>query len=126
VEPLSCPPETEASAGACRRTGGAPLCEPGQIFKDDRCVADPAQPTRVGGVPLGSAAAAAEPPVSDTVTRARSPQHDSDCQRHYSKTPVAYLFTGGKNFPARQPVIKAAGCVLRDVGSTWASACCPG
>jgi hypothetical protein len=72
----------------------------------------------------------AEPPSVDQdpakmpVVRSRTPEHDEDCIRNYYTTRVAYRFSGS-TFQGRNPAIDAAGCVRRDMGESWTSACCP-
>jgi len=133
IEPLECPPDSEAREGGCRRVRGTPLCEPSYVFRDSKCVVDlegataqaspsGADPSQLGVPQAGNNAEA----VTEAITRTRTPQHDSDCRRHWPGTPAAYLFKGGKNFPARKPVLQAAGCAPRDMGTSWTSACCPG
>ncbi|MBW2524998.1 MAG: SUMF1/EgtB/PvdO family nonheme iron enzyme [Deltaproteobacteria bacterium] len=140
VEPLQCPADTEPRDGACVRVRGEVLCEPNYAFDGKECRPDvegqtAAQrgtwpPTRntaavdFSQLTVPQAGASAES-VSPTITRSRTPQHDADCKRHWPKTPASYLFKGGPNFPSRKPALSAAGCVPRDMGWSWTSACCP-
>jgi formylglycine-generating enzyme required for sulfatase activity len=141
VEPLECPAQTEAQGGACVRTSGDVLCEPSHRWDGQICKPDVAGETaKVAGTwPPGTNAASTPPDplgvpqegpdaeeVAPAVTRSRTAQHDADCQRHWPKTPASYLFKGGKNYPSRKPILRAAGCVPRDMGWSWTSACCPG
>ncbi len=58
------------------------------------------------------------------VSRARSPQFDEDCLKHYPERPRAYRYTGG-NHAGRNAVSRKVGCKNRDVGAGWNSTCCP-
>ena len=139
VEPLVCPEQTEAQGGICVRTSGDVLCETGHTWDGKVCKPDVAGETaKVAGTwPPGKDGASVAPDqvgvpkegadaeeVAPAVTRSRTPQHDADCQRHWPKTPASYLFKGGKNYPSRKPILRAAGCVPRDMGWSWTSACC--
>jgi len=153
VEPLECPKDTEARDGRCVRVSGTSLCNPGgnATPMGRTCVpADessghtplPERAAPVGmaakpgvhraGTPTAGGSPTAAPAVSAAstgerpITRSRTPAFDPDCQRHWPRTPAAYRFEGGKNFPARAPIVSAAGCVTRDMGQAWTSACCPG
>jgi formylglycine-generating enzyme required for sulfatase activity len=154
VLPLECPAETAARDDRCVRVTGTPRCEPGFAWDDSRktCVlgglgtadleARLAHGFGAGGAignagrtasataPRGAGAATAPAAAGESgpppITRTRSPQYDDDCKRHWPGTPAAYLFTGGLNFPARMPTLRAAGCKPRDMGLQWTSACCPG
>lgn len=132
VTPIRCPDETAARPAArpelppgCARVRGTPACEPGYAWNGARCA--------LGGTPGGAAPGAARggsapegaaPPADTPVVRARSPELDADCRRHYPATPFAYRYTGG-TFHRRNPVISGGGCTKRDVGDGWTSACCP-
>ncbi|MSP26698.1 MAG: hypothetical protein EXR75_16445 [Myxococcales bacterium] len=140
VEPLDCPADTEARAGECVRVRGETVCEPGYTFAVERaaCVlggsavgmtAMTAGASRSAATPsptasAGAAGTAGIPGAETAITRARTPQHDADCVRHWPKTRYSFLFSGGLNFPARQPVLARHGCVPRDMGMAWTSACC--
>ena len=118
---------------ACVRVRGTPGCEPGYAWNGDRCaLAGPGGLTLIGRATpppsQGAAALNAEPapriaPADAPVVRARTPELDADCQRHYRATPAAYRYTGG-TFHGRNPVLGADGCTKRDVGEGWTSACC--
>lgn len=141
VQPLECPADTEARDGSCVRARGQVLCEPHYAFDGTECVPDVAgetakqkgtwPPTRntatvdLSQLDVPQAGPSAEA-VTPTITRTRTPQHDADCQRHWPNTPASYLFKGGHNFPSRKPALQSAGCVPRDMGWSWTSACCPG
>ena len=134
IEPLACPPNSAAKDGACVRTSGTILCQERYTWDGKECVPDvPGQMLRATGLPKnqqpaapGSSAESKSEPVSDVITRSRTPQHDADCQKNWPKTPASYIFKGGKNYPSRKPTVRAAGCVPRDMGWSWTSACCPG
>jgi hypothetical protein len=66
----------------------------------------------------------ATPLEEQPVTRARTSQFDTDCVAHYPGKPAAYRFSGA-TFHARNRPLEGAGCVRRDMGQTWTSACCP-
>jgi sulfatase modifying factor 1 len=133
VDPLVCPKQTEAKDGVCVRNDGDTLCEPKYTFDGKQCIPDVAGETakQHGTWPpkQNSASAPADSstqPVTDVITRSRTPQHDADCKRHWPKTPASYMFRGGKNYPSRKPTVSGAGCVPRDMGWSWTSACCAG
>jgi len=136
IAPVECPPETEPRGGACTRTSGRVLCEPGHAFDGSACKLDPGAAlaqgsARPGGpVPANPSALPGAPPATaagpPTITRSRTPTKDADCRRNWPATPAAYLFRGGHNYPSRKPAVSAAGCVPRDMGWEWTSACCPG
>jgi len=138
---------------SCARTRGTPGCEPGYSWNGARCTvggagagtgagagaragaraeAEAARArTRAPGGEGTAAGAEAEAkpapagaPAQSAVTRARTPEHDGDCKRHYPGTPAAYRFSGG-TFQSRNPFIEGGGCVRRDMGERWTSACCP-
>lgn len=153
IEPLECPPRASPLDGRCVLDGSPPEC-PRHQQRNDRghCAAviiEGVEPRPFDGAPasqpmnaspprlpgLSTSAAHRELPAPSTsadvgaaerpITRARTPSFDDDCRRHWPATPFAYRFDGGLNFPARAPIVKAAGCVTRDMGRTWTSACCP-
>jgi hypothetical protein len=118
---------------------GTPICESGYVYREDACVLDTTGAVASAPSTWPPGKAAIDPsqlnvpqagpdaqPVTDTITRSRTPAHDSDCEKNWPSTPAAYLFKGGKNFPARKPAVQSAGCVARDMGWSWTSACCPG
>jgi hypothetical protein len=74
------------------------------------------------GVPQASPDA--QPVGSSEITRSRTPQFDADCATHWPGTTAAYLYKGGR-FHDRRPLVSAAGCSNRDVGTSWTSVCCP-
>jgi formylglycine-generating enzyme required for sulfatase activity len=135
--PLECPADTEPRGAGCVRVRGAPGCEPGYAWHGDACAPD-ASAVRSASVVVPSAsgpAADADSPHPDEpahayddnthveYVRTRTPANDGDCQRNWPDTPFAYRWDGG-TFHSRNPVIAAAGCVKRDMGRTWTSACC--
>lgn len=152
IEPVRCPEDTEPRPAqdpglppVCARVRGAPACEPGYSWSGERCAlggavlaaaaaATPAPPAGDGEGPAAAphrSPASAEPepapaadPARTPVTRARTPEHDGDCKKHYYGKPAAYRFSGG-TFHARNPLIDGGGCMRRDMGERWTSACCP-
>jgi len=128
-EPIDCPAETKPEAGRCVRVQGTQLCEPRYTFDGEACVLDVhAHDATRGDIDKAKAASASEaeeqagdPPAK--YARSRTPQHDGDCKRNWPGTPAAYRWDGG-TFHSRNPVIASAGCVKRDMGRTWTSACC--
>jgi len=136
ITPRQCPAETEPRGDGCTRVSGTVLCEPGYAFDGTTCSLDrgaalargaasgarsrPAAPATDGTAPAPPTSSAA--PV---ITRSRTPAKDADCRRNWPATPAAYLFRGGHNYPSRKPAVQAAGCVPRDMGWAWTSACCP-
>jgi len=134
-EPLECPAETTEREGKCVRSSGEVLCEPHYKWIDGECRLDagaPAGPLASGqpgsgqAVALGPEHGSDKRSVAGGFSRSRTPQHDADCQRHWPKTPASYLFTGGDSYHSRKATVRAAGCVPRDMGRTWTSACCQG
>lgn len=136
IEPLECPADTKARDGVCERVSGDTLCEPRHRWNGKQCVPDVAgeqaklagtHPTRPREAAGSAASGTADTePAPQVISRSRTPQHDTDCKRHWPKTPASYLFKGGKNYPSRKPAVSNAGCVPRDMGWSWTSACCPG
>lgn len=148
IEPVACPDQWEAENGGCVRVKGTPSCEDGFAWDGRACMPEAGGPVAhlVGKWPpaenparlnlvLGSSPArgGAGAPEGDggedaapTITKNRTPQHDDDCKRHWPNTPASYLFKGGHNYPSRKPAVAGAGCVPRDMGWDWTSACCPG
>jgi len=131
-EPIECPADTEPKAGRCVRTQGTPLCEPGYAFDGKDCALDVlgaaaasagAPRDEASAKPPSKAQSGAEANPPTQYARSRTPQHDGDCKRNWPGTPAAYRWEGG-TFHSRNPVIAAAGCVKRDMGRTWTSACC--
>ena len=120
----------------CERVSGDTLCEPRHRWNGKQCVPDVAgeqaklagtHPTRPREAAGSAASGTADTePAPQVISRSRTPQHDTDCKRHWPKTPASYLFKGGKNYPSRKPAVSNAGCVPRDMGWSWTSACCPG
>jgi hypothetical protein len=134
ITPLACPPDTQPKDGACVRVRGQVKCEAGYSFRGGVCRLDGAMTAstphariwqKPAGTPGTSASAAAndEPPI---VSRARTSHHDGDCKRNWPATPAAYVFRGGKTYASRKSMVAGAGCVPRDMGATWTSACCGG
>ncbi len=131
--PLECPPETAAKDGYCARDSGTPMCEPRHHWDGNKCRLGGELSPRAGvSAPTSSSSAGAsaaptasvDPSAPIQVSRSRTPQHDKDCKRHWPKTPASYLFKGGPNYPSRKPIVRAAGCVPRDMSWGWTSACC--
>ncbi len=141
VVPLECPKDTKNQGGKCVRVRGKILCEPGYRWVATRseCIPDAlassaynrrAAPNRAAtsnpsqlGIPQAGPSAQ---PVAAAITRTRTPKWDADCKKNWPKTPAAYLFKGGQNYPSRKPAVQGGGCQPRDMGWTWTSACCPG
>jgi len=140
IAPLACPNESEPKDGSCARISGEVTCEEGYGHNGSTCVLAGATtlatrppgavaPTNgpVGaklselGVPQAGPDAKA---VTASISRSRTPQHDSDCRKNWPSTPASYLFKGGPNYPSRKPAVSGAGCVPRDMGWSWTSACC--
>jgi hypothetical protein len=119
--PLVCPAEGEARDGACIRTQGTPRCEPALAWNGEACTPGGGPSLRPAAVEPASAPAA---PADQPITRARTPEHDGDCQSHYAGKPAAYRYSGA-TFHARNGPLEAAGCTRRDMGLTWTSVCCP-
>lgn len=129
--PLECPADTEPREDRCVRVRGEVTCEAGRRFDGKTCVVDveaalAAHPPSgaAAGDTVPSAVAAGADTGEVTYTRTRTPAHDSDCQRNWPATPAAYRWDGG-TFHSRNPIIASAGCVKRDMGREWTSACCP-
>lgn len=131
-EPLECPDEAEPREGRCVRVRGTTLCEPGYAFDGKACTLDlhgkaPAAAPAAGSTGDVDATPEAESSegadVAPQYVRSRTPAHDGDCKRNWPGTPAAYRWDGG-TFHSRNPVIARAGCVKRDMGRTWTSACC--
>jgi formylglycine-generating enzyme required for sulfatase activity len=128
--PLACPDEASPRDDRCVRSRGEPRCEPGYAWNGSACsisasAANAAAPAGViaASTPIENSA---EPGAAgEGVTKTRTPKLDDDCLAHYPGTPAAYNFVGG-GFWDRVPVIKSAGCVRRDTGGKWTSACCKG
>ncbi len=117
--PLVCPADTEARGEACVRVRGTPRCEPTLAWNGDACTPGGGPTPKPGfDPPLGPV------PEEKPITRARTPEHDGDCQSHYAGKPAAYRYSGA-TFHARNRPLEAAGCRRRDMGLTWTSVCCP-
>ena len=144
---LECPENTEAKDGVCTRVRGDILCEPNYRHNGRDCVPDTGrsdvgtvaarEPPSAANQGQGQAAAGsaergaganerADASEKPTFSIQRTAQHDADCLRHWPKTPKSFLFTGGRDFHSRKPALRSAGCVPRDMGWKWTSACCPG
>ncbi len=139
ITPLECPKDTSDKDGACVRTTGTPVCEPAYVYDAEKKNCEP--DFKAGGIPQpknwrqGNQVTNPEgigtpdhgegaEKVAATITRSRTAKHDPDCARHWPAYPNAYLFKGGDNYPSRKPTVKASGCVARDMGWSWTSACC--
>ncbi len=130
ISPLECAPDTEPRDGECLRVRGTVLCEPGYAFDGDRCSLHHGAAAALPPQPAARATPSVPPPrasgpTTPTITRSRTPAKDADCRRNWPATPAAYMFRGGHNYPSRKPAVGAAGCVPRDMGWEWTSACCP-
>lgn len=140
ITPIECPAETEARNGKCVRVSGEVLCETNYRFDGTECKPDNGLGVQLAGARKGVAGVverrarderndasghddSAEAPK---FTIQRTAQHDADCKRHWPNTPASYLFGGGKDFHSRKPILRSSGCVPRDMGWKWTSACCPG
>jgi formylglycine-generating enzyme required for sulfatase activity len=117
--PLVCPDESEARGDACVRNKGTPRCEATFAWNGEMCTFNGGPTPKRGFDPPPGASIEDEP-----VTKTRTPQSDADCAAHYRGTPAAYRFSGS-SFHARNGPINGGGCVRRDMGQTWTSACCP-
>jgi formylglycine-generating enzyme required for sulfatase activity len=112
VERVECVNGETWNGARCARKS-APRCPRGQLEKP--------------GLGCVSAVEASTPgPSAETspVTRARAPQFDADCQKFHPERPHAYRLTGGTH-AGRNGAGRASGCINRDVGVGWNSACCP-
>lgn len=127
LEPLRCPEGSEPREGRCELPEEpASRCPRGTFLDGEAC-----KPLGGGALPAAggaqgapsSASAAVAPGAPERPVRGRSPVHDGDCSSHYPGKPVAYQWSGGR-FEEREPLIAAAGCVKRDIGQGWTSACC--
>jgi formylglycine-generating enzyme required for sulfatase activity len=137
IEPIVCPPETEAQDGICVRVSGEVLCEEGLKWNGSACtfkgITDPRllgparpktnQEVNPSGIDVPQHEAPADE-VAPAITRSRTPQWDADCQAHWPAYPHSYLFKGGDNYHSRRPILKASGCTPRDMTGSWTSACC--
>jgi hypothetical protein len=133
--PLVCPDEAAPKGDRCVRVRGNPRCEPGFTFHDGKCDAFGPRPAAevVTAAAHGTTSDehddehAVDPSLpgapDEPITRARQPSIDADCAAHYAGHPSAWRFTGA-GFWERLKVLEAAGCVRRDMGGRWTSACC--
>lgn len=69
--------------------------------------------------------AVVEAGTMSSITRARSPSFDEDCEKNQPSRPKAYRYSGGEHLE-RNRAGQHDGCKNRDVGVGWNSACCPG
>jgi len=112
VEALDCPRGQQFNGARCARAGAA-KCRTGWTFRAGHgCVLQGPETEPDRTLDLSG------------VTRRRSAEFDSDCQRHYPSRPHAYRYTGGSH-DARNVVSRRSGCSNRDVGVGWNSCCCP-
>ena len=113
VDEVKCLDKEEWNGVRCAPPGSTERCGPGTHEEEGfGCVRE-----RVAG------------PVSQeldtaSVTRARSPEFDADCEKNAPGRPHAYRFEGGGHL-ARNAVGKSLGCKNRDVGVGFNSSCCP-
>ena len=126
---LHCPTESSPKDGACMRTSGMPLCEPGADWDGKACVHNwvgvASARSTTEGATSAKADGDAKPSDPSVIARTRTPGDDADCAAHYKGKAQAYRFSGG-TFYSRNPTIAAAGCTRRVMGQTWTSVCCPG
>lgn len=119
--------------GACLAGVDAVVCLDGEEWNGARCT-KPGNPNRCpersteekghGCVSEAIAEEIAEKLDLSSVTRARSPEFDSDCLQNTPGRPTAYRFSGGGHL-ARNAVGDQLGCKNRDVGVGFNSSCCP-
>ena len=140
ITPLECPAETEARDGKCVRVAGEVLCEAHYRFDGRMCKPDSGLGFQLADAREGEAGVAKrrgrderndnsahdEAAEKPNFSIQRTAQHDADCKRHWPKTPASYRFSGGRDFHSRKPILSSSGCVPRDMGWKWTSACCPG
>jgi formylglycine-generating enzyme required for sulfatase activity len=112
VERVECEGGEHWNGVRCARPG-APRCAAGRLEKPG-----------LGCVLEFEARGAGAEHAASPVARARSPELDHDCQRFHPERPRAYRLTGATH-AGRNASGRAAGCVNRDVGVGWNSACCP-
>lgn len=120
--------------GRCRHGVLGRDCPAGETWNGVRCAAPGAPRCRAGrhekagfGCVLDHEIQAATRDLeaeAKSVTRARSPEFDADCQQNQPRRPHAYRYSGSSH-EARNLVSRRAGCKNRDVGVGWNSTCCP-
>jgi formylglycine-generating enzyme required for sulfatase activity len=111
----TCSPGYEWNGVRCAEPG-APRCAPGRHEEPGfGCVLDAERVVTGAGH---------EPAEIGKVSRARTPEYDSDCQKTRRDRPLAFRYSGGTH-DARNEVGRSQGCKNRDVGVGWNSACCP-
>jgi hypothetical protein len=120
--------------GQCRHGVLSAECSPGKVFNNMRCAEPGAPPCKPGyGENPGHGCVASAPStgqqqqnqvITQGVSRARSPEFDGDCRKHYLGRPNAYRYAGGTH-AGRNQVSQNAGCKNRDVGAGFNSCCCP-
>ena len=121
--------------GRCRHGVLTRSCSPGYAWNGVRC-AEPGAPRCASGrheepgfgciLNVERPAVASEDNRAEVrkVSRTRSPEYDSDCQKTRRDRPKAFRYSGGTH-DARNEVGRSQGCKNRDVGVGWNSACCP-
>ena len=127
-----CPYGRTADQSGCLHGVDEVECSTGRTFNGARCAREGAPLCAPGRSPRPGHGCVVDHPVKDpeqkldlaAVRRRRSPEFDSDCQRHYAGRPHAWAYSGGTH-DARNVVSGRAGCSNRDVGVGWNSACCP-
>ncbi|MDQ2647046.1 MAG: formylglycine-generating enzyme family protein [Myxococcota bacterium] len=130
VCPFGALPDGECRHGVVTRT-----CSPGYEWNGLRCAAPGAPPCAEGRHEepgFGCVLDSARPTATRAdlraevrkVSRARSPEFDSDCMKSQRDRPHAFRYSGGTH-DARNEVGRSQGCKNRDVGVGWNSACCP-
>jgi hypothetical protein len=90
----------------------------------DRCPEGRTEKPGLGCVLEAEASGPLPEQEMSAVTCARSPDQDADCGRYHPERPHAYRYTGGTH-ARRNSTERAAGCINRDVGVGWNSACGP-
>lgn len=124
LRPLRCPLGSEPREGRCELPEEpTSRCPRGTFLEGEACKPMGGGSLARSDAPPATASAAVAPPAPERPVRARSPAHDGDCSSHYPGKPVAYQWSGGR-FEEREPLIAQAGCVKRDIGPGWTSACC--
>ncbi|NUP09001.1 MAG: SUMF1/EgtB/PvdO family nonheme iron enzyme [Polyangiaceae bacterium] len=121
--PLECPTDAADKGGKCERVRGEPRCEPQFGWNGSAC-------TRIGadGKPSAKPEARTFDPSeitdpTESISMARTPKDDPDCEKNYPGKPAAYRWTGN-TWEARVKLVKERGCTRRDNGTKWVSACC--
>lgn len=132
-EGVECPFGRDAE-GRCRHGVLTRECVPGESWNGVRCAPEGAPRCRDGRHEKPGFGCVpdelSEPPRRDleaeakAVSRARSPEFDSDCRLNQPQRPRAFRYSGGSH-EARTLVSRRDGCKNRDVGVGWNSTCCP-